>query len=155
MARSLQEELKPGTEAYNTRRKELAMLEAELQWFVESEGRNVELGLANSLRSIFSDIQEMVREVAESQGIDVVLAYDRVPDEIPDSPQQARQQILLQKVVYSSPRVDLTAEVIGRLNAKYKAQGAGSPQGSARPVELDRGLAERVEPARPTTTEGS
>ncbi len=153
--RSLQEELKPGTEAFEARRKELAMLESELQWFIEFEGRRVEQSLANSLRSIFSDIQGAVREVAEEKGIDIVLAYDRLPEENPETPNQARQQILLQKVVHWSPRVDLTAEVIQRLNAKYKARGSVSPEGSAGATQSQDALGERTEQAKPISIDGS
>ena len=153
--RSLQEELKPGTEAFEARRKELAMLQAELQWFIEFEGRRVEQGLANSLRSIFSDIQGAVREVAEEKGIDIVLAYDRLSEESPETPMRARQEIALQKVVYWSPRVDLTAEVIQRLNAKYEARGSASPEGSAEPVRSQDALGERTEQAKPISIDGS
>ena len=141
--RSLREELKPGTSAYEARQKEMAMHQAELQYFVETEGRGVERGLAGSLRNIFSDIQVAVREVAEQKGYDVVLSYDQLPQESPDNPTAARQQILLQKVVYWSPRVDLTNAVIRHLNTKYGGQGAASPgqregDGQTRVASADR-----------------
>lgn len=120
MARSLQEELKPGTEVYEKRRKEVAMQEAELQWFVEVEGKKVEQGLADALLKIYSDIQTVVSEVAKDRGFDIVLASDRVPDSAPSSPAQVRQHILLQKVLYWSPSVDISDEVIQRLNARYR-----------------------------------
>ena len=121
--RALQEEIKPGTEEFDRRRREIAMLEAELQWFLESEGQKVEQGLSISLRSIFDDIQAVVREIALEKGIDVVVAGDRLPADTPASPAQVRQHILLQKVLYWSPGVDLTDDVVARLNARYKASG--------------------------------
>lgn len=133
-ARSLQEELKPGTEAYDARRREMAMLDAELKYFVESKGREIETGLANSLRLIYADIQAAVREIAEQRRIDVVMAGDEVTDDGPDTPNQARQQILLQKVVYWNPRVDLTADVIALLNAKHRAS-SGAVTTPAPPVD--------------------
>jgi Skp family chaperone for outer membrane proteins len=154
-ARSLQEELKPGTEAYQARRKELAMLEAELQWFLESESRRVEQGLASSLQSIFADIQAAVQKIAEQKGIDIVLAFDRMPEETPETANQARQQILLQKVVYWSPRVDLTAEVISELNSAYRGQEPAPSQGSSRPVQSEGALSERTESGRPINTQSS
>lgn len=127
--KALQEELKPGTDEYRQRRKEIAMLEAELQWFVESEGQKVEKGLAESLRSIFDDIQNCVREVAEQQGVQVVLAADHIPAESPDTPNQARQTILLQKVLFWKPEVDITDAVITKLNQQYKPGSAAAPAG--------------------------
>ncbi len=122
MQRSLQEELKPGTAEYGARQKELAMLQAELQWFVESKGKDIEKRLAASLKTIYTDIHAMVTEVAAEQGMDIVLAADRLPDAEPANPTQIRQQIVLQKVLYWSPRIDLTDQVIERLNAKYGAE---------------------------------
>lgn len=121
LTRSLKEEFKPGTDEFRERRKELAMLEAQLQYFIDSESKQVEQELADSLRSIFDDVQAVIREVAMEKGIDVVLAADRMPDASGENPTQVRQTIVLQKVLYWSPRVDMTADVVARLNAKYKA----------------------------------
>ena len=134
-ARSLQEELKPGTEEHWERRKQLALLDAELQVFIESEGQKVESKMASSLRAIFDDILAATREIARERGIDVVLASDQMPKNVPESSTQVRQQIMLQKVLYWSPRVDLTDDIITRVNAKYRAQPSSSPPvGSARPA---------------------
>lgn len=125
--RSAQEELKPGTEDFRQRLKEIALMEAELQWFTETEGQKVERGLSESLKSIFSDIQTAIREVAQEKGLDMVLAADQLPPETPDSPAQVRQHILLQKVLFWSPSVDITQDVITRLNANYKSASANPP----------------------------
>lgn len=126
--RSLQEELKPGTEAFDNRRKELAMLDAELQWFVETKNAEIEKGLASSLRSIYSDIQSAVQSIAAEKNIDLVLAADQIEQDFPETPGVARQRILLNKVVFWSPRMDITESVISRLNAGYRppdnSQGA-------------------------------
>lgn len=131
----LQEELKPGTEEYHNRRKEIAMMEAELQWFVESEGQKVERGLAQALRSIYDDIHAAVKEIADEQGIQVVLAADTVPADPPDTPSQARQTILLQKVLYWKPDVDLTDAVLTRLNQRFKPGSAGISLDPVKPTK--------------------
>lgn len=133
--RSLQEELKPETEAYRERRKQLALLEAELQWFVESEGRRAEQGLAESLKEIYSDILTAVREVARKRGIDVVLAADKLPEMPPHSAVHVRQQILLQKVLYWNPRLDITDQVVTWLNANYGLERAKRANDVAPPRE--------------------
>lgn len=131
-ARSLQEELKPGTQDFVDRQKKLVMLEAEAKWITEFEGRKMEQGLAISLRTIYNDIQAVISQIAEEQGIDVVLAADRLPSEPPSGTGQARQQIILQKVLYWHPRTDLTDEVVSRLNAAYKAaKAASAPAGTS------------------------
>lgn len=142
--RSLQEELKPGTDEYRARRKQVALMEAELQWFVESEGQKVEKGLADSLRGIFGDIQTVVREVAQEKGVEIVLASDQLPAETPDSPTQVRQFILLQKVLFWAPSLDLTEEVVTKLNARYKAS---TP--TAGPITIESAQIKPKEPAQP------
>ena len=140
--RSLQEELKPGTDEYRARRKQIALMEAELQWFVESEGQKVEKALAESLRSIYGDIQTVVREIAQEKKLDIVLAADQLPAETPDSATQVRQHILLQKVLYWNPSVDITDEVITRLNARYKTS-APAPG----PITIESAQIKPKEPA--------
>ncbi len=136
--RSLQEEVKPGTEAFRSRLKELAMLEAELKWFTEVEGQRIEKGLADSLREIFDDIQAAVAAIATERGLDIVIASDQLPQEGGGDPGQIRQQILLQKVLYWNPKTDITAEVISRLNAGYKGPSpSGGGSGGPAPTSGD------------------
>jgi len=131
LRRSLQEELKPGSAEFEERRKQLVMLEAEMQWYNDSQGQLIEAGLASSLHQIYNDIHAAVSDVAEANGIDIVLAADRLPPESPPTTQQARQQILLQKVIYWAPNVDITAAVVEHLNAKYQAAQAEKAGGGA------------------------
>jgi len=131
--RSLQEELKPGTPEFDERRKQLALSEMEVQWFMDSEGQRIEQDLAISLREIYADIQNVVKAIAEEQGLELVLAVDQLPADSPANTQQARQQIVLQKVVYWHPRTDITDETASRLNAKYKASKPAGANGAAPP----------------------
>lgn len=135
LQRSLKEELKPGSDAFRDRTKELAMLQAELQWFVDSEGQRVEKGLGASLKEIYLDIKTAAGQVAEERGIDIVLASDQLPDAEPDSSAQVRQQILLQKVVYWNPRVDITDAVVARLNENYRQSQKSAPTTAPPPRE--------------------
>jgi Skp family chaperone for outer membrane proteins len=130
MGRSLQEELKPGSDAFRSRQREIAVAEAELRWFEDSEGQKVEQGLAQSLQLIYSDIIVIVAEIAKEKNLDIVVASDEIPEAVPDSAAQVRQHILLQKVVYWTPRVDITDAVVARLNASYDAKKAAAGAGS-------------------------
>jgi Skp family chaperone for outer membrane proteins len=136
--RSLQEELKPGTQEFQQRRKQLAMYEAEMQWFVEATGQRIEGELAKSLRMIYADLQIAVRAVAEENKIDVVLSADRLPKEAPQTTTQARQQIVLQKVLFWNPNVDLTAQVIAHLNQGHQPPPNAPTQGLAKPPLVEQ-----------------
>ena len=108
-----------------------------MQWLVETQGRQVETELAASLRSIFADIQSVIRAVAQERNIDVVLAADQLPPEPPVTTSQARQQVVLQKVLYWRPGVDLTDIVVARLNAEFEKARAASPGGAAKPPHAE------------------
>ena len=102
------------------------MLEARLKFFEQSQGVKLEIAIASSLRTLFEDIKRMVSIVAIEKGIDVVLAAEQLPAQIPDA-NALKNQILMQKVLYFNPRVDLTSEVSARLNSEYQARKAQSP----------------------------
>jgi Skp family chaperone for outer membrane proteins len=149
---SLQEELKPGSPEYQERARQVLLLETELKFFVESEGQKIEQGLAGSLRSIYNDIHAAIKAVADEKGIDIVLAADAVPPDPPTSTQQARQQIVLQKVLYWTTRADITEEVITRLNAEYKPQPL-TLEGALQPPK--GGEAQGKPPASPAPKNGA
>ena len=74
------------------------------------------------LLKIYRHTQTTVAEIATQRQIDVVLTYDKLTDDAPDSI-ALRQQILLQKVIYHSARIDITDEVLTRLNGSYRSSG--------------------------------
>lgn len=129
--RSLREDFKPGTPEFEQRRKELWLLEANAKYYEESESENLEKGLAQALHTIYTDIQRTVEVVAKDRGIDVVLACDEFGKDPAVSANAVRQQIMLQKVIYWNPQVDITAEVVTRLNIAYAALKSMSNTGSS------------------------
>lgn len=135
LKRSLQEELRPGTEAYDARLRELVILEAEMKAFVDIETAKVERGLAQALREIYNDIKLAVQSVAQSKGLVLVVATDQLPDVPAESARQLREQIMFQKVLYWEPSVDITDEVISALNAKYLAERGQAPAGGSNPAD--------------------
>ncbi len=150
MTKSIQEELKPGTPEFRERAKQIAMMDAELKWSVEAEGQRLEEGLKGSLRSIYDDIVVVVREIAEERKLDLVVASDKLPDTLPDSPNQLRQQILLQKVLFWNPRIDLTGEVVQRLNSRYQSNPGSASSVPAGAVKTDAGQPLlKPDPAKP------
>ena len=80
----------------------------------------------------------------EEKGVEIVLASDQLPAETPDSPTQVRQHILLQKVLFWTPSLDLTEDVITKLNGRYKA---ATP--AAGPITIDSAQIKPKEPAQP------
>ena len=88
--------------------------------------RNKERSLAGERKRYFEVLYKQVtqacRDVAQSQGIDIVLSDNPVDFDIPDAAVLINQ-ILAKKVVYASPRVDLTQLVIDRFDNEYLRLG--------------------------------
>ena len=94
--------------------------------------RNKERTLAGERKRYFEVLYKQVtqacQDVAQSQGIDIVLSDNPVDFDIPDAAVLINQ-ILAKKVVYASPRVDLTQIIIDRFDNEYlRLGGADSIQ---------------------------
>lgn len=127
LRRSMEEQFKPGTPDFEQRKEEGVLRETRLKLYMEREGGNLD-GIVNaSLRSIFEDIHKVVGKVAEEDGLDIVLAKDELPVEKPNSSDVLRQQIMLHKVMYFRPSLNITAKVIQRLNDEYVKNGGKAP----------------------------
>ena len=88
--------------------------------------RSKERGLAGERKRYFEVLYKQVtqacQDVAQSQGIDIVLSDNPVDFDIPDAAVLINQ-ILAKKVVYASPRVDLTQLIINRFDNEYLRLG--------------------------------
>ena len=123
---------KPGSQAYVDRSDELTRLEVEYEVWLSINERQLKREHKHSLVRIYDRVRSVVKEMADSRQIDVVLTYDEIDDSAPDS-NAMRQQILLQKVLYAQDRVDLTESVLQRLNEQY-GQQIGQTGGGTLPV---------------------
>lgn len=112
----------PGTPDFKERDRTLVRLEMEYQVWLGFEQRMLRDEHMRRLMQIYEDTQSAVRGVAESRGIDLVLTYDRLSADAPDSVSM-RQQILLQKVIYANDKIDLTQPVLEQLNRAYQERG--------------------------------
>ncbi len=127
--RAIEEQFKPGSDDYEARKEEIILREARLKIYMDREGVRLDRIVNTSLRSIYDDIRAMVAKVAEEDGIDVVLAKDEIPPPSGATSDVLRQQIMLQKVLYFRPSVDLTSKVAQRLNEAYQQSEAAAAAG--------------------------
>ena len=80
------------------------------------------------LQDLFQKITEAVGELAEVEGINLVLVSDagRVVQTISDAKiareMQVRQQISTRRMIYASPSIDITEQLIIRMNNSYAAE---------------------------------
>ncbi len=106
---------KPGSDAYDKAKQELMMTQAKLeakQKFYEQKFSSKDKDFTEGL---YKDVLEVIAEVAENQGYDLVLEQDQ-----PELPSPNAQELMLSirtdKVLYSGGLDDITDEVIAEMN---------------------------------------
>ncbi len=122
----------PASADFARRENDLVRAEVEFQvWSTQTENR-MKKEHKKWLLQIYKNTREIVAEISQDRGIDVVVTFDELTDDAPDSI-TLRQQILLQKVIYHNDKVDITQDVLKALNKKYRDSG-GSRTLSATPA---------------------
>ncbi|MHC4091757.1 MAG: OmpH/Skp family outer membrane protein [Planctomycetota bacterium] len=123
----------PASKDYADRREELLRMQVEYQiWLTMEEQRLKDEHMAWLLQ-IYRDVREVVEQRAKQRGVDLILTYDELSEDVPDS-LALRREILLKKVLYFSDRIDLTEPVLQDLNVAYAKRGGASSLGTAPPL---------------------
>jgi Skp family chaperone for outer membrane proteins len=110
---------KPGTPDYKARRKELTQLQFEFDVWAGMQEQELREAHKQWMLRIYRNIHRAVETLSRERNISVVLTYQAVTDEAPDS-KTLRQQLLLEKVFYFKERLDLTQSVLERVNKEYQ-----------------------------------
>ena len=122
---------KPDSKEFAELEQEVTRLEAEYEVWATVQEKSLKADHKRWLMRIYNNVRQAVAETAAASKIELVLTYDKLTDDAPDSI-ALRQQILLQKIIYFNERIDLTDAVLARVNETYeKAGGAASLQLSA------------------------
>ena len=98
----------------NTKAAELTVLQAEA--VVLDAAHQVAAAAASAAAAA------LAAKVAQERGFDVVMTTETLDSDVPDA-NALKQQIRLRHVIYANPGVDLTQDVLGRLNRNYADQG--------------------------------
>ncbi len=123
--RAALEQFKPGSPDYTEREEQLGKDEFQFQWWLERQERVLKEEHKAWLISIYRQVEAAVAAISQSEGIDLVLTYNDLDTNAPDSI-AFRQQILLRPVIYANGRVNLTNAVIESLDSQYQKQGGAS-----------------------------
>jgi Skp family chaperone for outer membrane proteins len=129
------ERFKPGSPDFARREEELVRAEIEFQVWLEMQERLLKSQHKQSLQQIYRDTRQAVAKLATERRIDLVLTYDELEEEAPDSV-AFKQQILLKKVIFASGRIDLTETVLAMVNSEYQKRGGAAAMqlGSVNPA---------------------
>ena len=129
--------LKPESAEFAKLEQEITRLEIEYEVWAAHQEQALKRDHKRWLTRIYKNVKSAVAQIALGSNIDLVLTYDQLTDDAPDSI-TLRQQILLQKIIYFDDRIDLTQAVLTQVNAKYDADGGAAGLQLSRASPFDR-----------------
>lgn len=91
--------------------------------------REMDVERAVLLQNLYRDIRTSIAEMAQADGIDVIMTWQSEGEiqldpnpELPPLETQVRQQIATRRIAYAAPRVDRSEDVIIRMNNAYERE---------------------------------
>ncbi len=75
------------------------------------------------MKKVYTSIRAAAGQLAVERGYSVVFVDDSISPIPPGSEQEMNRQISARRMVYTSPDVDITEELISRMNAAWKNAG--------------------------------
>lgn len=120
----LNEELEiytPGTDQHQEIISQLALQSHELRAFVEWGHRRIEVKKSASLRRIYNSIKASVEREAKEKGYDIVFVNDSIQPIAPSDEMETTRQITARRMLYSNPQLDVTQDIISRMNREFGA----------------------------------
>lgn len=122
------DQLKPDSPQFQARNDEFLRAAIDYKAWQELTKMEVERQQKTQIRNLYQRIQEGVAELAQQRGLDLVLVQTDV--QLPTNLEginleQLNRLIGQQNVLYASANVDITADVVAHLDARYKNAGGG------------------------------
>jgi len=116
------EGLKEGSKEYESRFIEQSRLSAERDAWLRLQNLLILREHHRLSTEMYEQIMDTIRDVAKSKGYHLVLFRDQEELMSQNSAELVRE-IAQRRVLYADPRIDITDEVLLRLNADYRASG--------------------------------
>jgi len=118
--------LAPGSPDAKKAEDRITQLKAQFEAGRENAQREFEQKEAETMATIYNEVAEMARGVANQRGMTFVVKYteQKPSGSEPNSVMAAMSRTIL----YADPRVDITTDTIKYLNYKYKASGGQPPK---------------------------
>jgi Skp family chaperone for outer membrane proteins len=124
--------LAPGTEDYRKHENKVTQLKAQHEAGREQAEREFALRQAEAMATLYKEIQEMVKKVAQWRKMNYVVKVSSQP--ITGTDPNSVMAAISSTLVYADSRNDITNDVIHNLNRFYKATAAPSAKPAAGPA---------------------
>lgn len=119
--------LKPGTQDYKQLEQMIATRQADMNVQVQLQRKDFLLREARIYHAIYQELEQEVRFYANNMGITMVLRYNGEPVD-PENPEDVLRNIN-KPVVCFTPGMDITDQILERLNARSGGVTGNAPQG--------------------------
>ncbi|MBX3395212.1 MAG: OmpH family outer membrane protein [Phycisphaerae bacterium] len=114
----------PGTPDFHQRRRDLIRLGTEANVWLKVKEQDLEAQKFDWTKIVYEKASKIVGQIANERGHSVVLQYKAFsPDDTDQSLASIRRMIQERAVVHADPNIDITNEVIRRINEAYRAAG--------------------------------
>jgi len=122
-AQAKRDQLKPEAPGYNDANRDFLNLQIEFQVWGQMMQQDVAREQKLQMKGLFDKITAATTEVATAKGIDLVIAEQRPEIENIDAinVEQLRALLNTRNVLFSSPQIDISNDVIAAMDAKYKS----------------------------------
>ncbi|MCB9857933.1 MAG: OmpH family outer membrane protein [Phycisphaerales bacterium] len=112
-----------GTTDYETRRKDLVRLNIESNVWLQTTEAELEQMKFDWTKHIYEKALEASRQVANERGYDAILQFKEYKPEMVDPNVQAMRRVIQERdVLFYRGEIDITDEVIRRMDQAYQAQ---------------------------------
>ena len=136
--------LAPGTEDYRKHENRVTQLKAQHEAGREQAEREFAMRQAEAMATLYKEIQEMVKKVAQWHNMNYIVKVSSQP--ITGTDPNSVMAAISSTLVYGDPRNDITSDVIHNLNRFYKATAAPSAKSAAGPAVAPGNPANAAQP---------
>lgn len=114
-----------GSEKYQEAEEQFREATVKLRSFVEFGRLKIDFRKGATLKRLYSSIKEAARLLAEREGYAVVLVDDSIVGLQSGTEADVVRQISARRMLYASPRVDITDALIMQMNNAFQTRQAG------------------------------
>jgi Skp family chaperone for outer membrane proteins len=115
------ENVPQGTPMYDTSERELVKKTIEYESWSNFTVRELDRERAIVLRKLYAKVKEELARLSGDAGYDVVVLNDSLNEIAPDTAANVTQQISARRFLYVNPTIDITNELIDRMNNRFNS----------------------------------
>jgi Skp family chaperone for outer membrane proteins len=112
-----------GSPTYSQMQEQQILLAGKYQAYLEYCKRKIEAEKGRSLKRIYLNIKNHANQLASQNGYDIVLVDDSLAEIPLGTEEETSRQISARRMLFTSTRLDITADLLERMNAGTKATG--------------------------------